>query len=215
MIRQKIGVLLLLSSLVVLVFLGLTGQTKKAYTTDNLIRLHVIANSDSEQDQTVKYRVRDRIVELLKEQLTGVKNYQEAREIVIKNRTQLAAAAEEVAVDAGFSYPVEVEIGRFDFPPRAYGKLVLPQGEYEAVRVVLGEGQGANWWCVLFPPLCFVDISGTAVDYKDTVVVKEVLAQQEEALADASVDNRVNLKFKLLEWLNRDDGYLAKLKGIK
>jgi len=224
MTRQKIGILLLLCSLLTLVFFCTAVQTKTAYTPDNLIRLHVIANSDHQQDQAVKYKVRDRIVEILKEQLTGVQNYQEAREVIMNNRTQLIAAAQEVVAAAGLTYPVRLEYGRFDFPLRAYGKLILPQGEYEAVKVVLGNGKGANWWCVLFPPLCFVDISGNFLEREmknEANTTMEIMAKQDEnmviaEIADENVEeNRVGLSFKLLEWLNRDHGNLAKLKGLR
>ncbi|HAF17377.1 MAG: stage II sporulation protein R [Thermacetogeniaceae bacterium] len=220
MAQQKIGILLLLCSLLTLVFIGTAVQTKTAYTTDNLIRLHVIANSDHQQDQAIKYKVRDRIIEIMKEQLTGVQNYQEAREVIINNRSQLTAAVEEVIAASGLTYPVSLEYGRFDFPSRAYGKLVLPQGEYEAVKVVLGNGKGANWWCVLFPPLCFVDISGDALEMEminEENTTMEVMAQQEENMAVTKIadENRVDLNFKVLEWLNRDNGYLAKLKGLR
>lgn len=217
MTQRKIGLLLLLCSLLTLIIFSTTLQTKTAYTPDNLIRLHVIANSDQQQDQAIKYKVRDSIIEILREKLTGVQSYQEAREVIINSRPQLTAAAEEVVAAAGLNYPVRLEYGRFDFPARAYGKLVLPQGEYEAVKVVLGEGKGANWWCVLFPPLCFVDISSSAVEMKDEEnTTMEVMAKQEEHRVTEMVEEkRVDLNFKILEWLNRDKGYLAKLKGSR
>jgi len=228
MTQRKICIILLLCSLLTLVFFSTALQTKTAYTTDNLIRLHVIANSDHQQDQAIKYKVRDRIVEILKEKMTGVQTYQEAREVIINNRTQLTAAAEEVVAAAGLTYPVRLEYGRFDFPARAYGKLVLPQGEYEALKVVLGEGKGANWWCVLFPPLCFVDISGNAMEMEmknEKNTTMEVMAKQGEnmvltEIVDENVDEKMeekglDLNFKLLGWINRDKGYLAKLKGLK
>ncbi|MFY9140401.1 MAG: stage II sporulation protein R [Thermacetogeniaceae bacterium] len=216
MAQHKIGIILLLCSLLTLVFFGTAVQTKTAYTPDNLIRLHVVANSDHQQDQAIKYKVRDRIVEILKEQLTGVQNYQEAREVIMNNRTQLIAAAEDVVAAAGLSYPVSLEYGRFDFPSRTYGKVLVPEGEYEAVKVVLGKGKGANWWCVLFPPLCFVDISGNVMEMKNEEnTTMEVMAQQGENMVVIADENRIDFNFKVLEWLNRDKGYLAKLKGLR
>ncbi|HHW29426.1 MAG TPA: stage II sporulation protein R [Syntrophomonadaceae bacterium] len=216
MAQRKICILLLLCSLLTLVFFSTALQTKTAYTPDNLIRLHVIANSDHQQDQAIKYKVRDCIIEILREKLTGVESYQEAREVIINSRPQLTAAVEEVVAAAGVSYPVRLEYGRFDFPPRAYGKLVLPQGEYEAVKVVLGDGKGANWWCVLFPPLCFVDISSSALENEENTTMEVMAKQGDDSVVTESVDeNRVDLNFKLWEWLNRDKGYLAKLKGLR
>jgi stage II sporulation protein R len=146
MLQQRKKILLLLCFVIVLLFipLALGVQAKKAFTTDNLIRFHVIANSDQEQDQHVKYIVRDRLIEVLKQQLSGAENYQEAQRIITDNRTQLAAVARETVAAAGQSYEVRVELGKSDFPPKAYGNVVLPQGEYEALKIVLGEGKGAN-----------------------------------------------------------------------
>ncbi len=215
MSRQRVRILLIICFLAaMLITLSIGAQTKKAFTANNLIRLHVIANSDDQIDQTVKYQVRDRIVELLKEQLTGIKDCQEAREVIKANRSKLDTVARETVIAAGFSYPVQVEFDRFAFPHRAYGSVVLPQGEYEAVKVVLGEGEGANWWGVLFPPLCFVDISGNPMD-KDSTSAREVLAVQ-ESLTEYKAEqgqNSVDLRFRLLDWLRQEDGYLAKNKG--
>jgi stage II sporulation protein R len=187
-------------------------QAKKAFTTNNLIRFHVIANSDQEQDQELKYMVRDRVVEVLRQQLSGAKNCQEAQQIINANRTQLASVARETVAAAGLSYPVRVELGHFAFPARAYGNVVVPQGEYEALRIVLGEGKGANWWCVLFPPLCFVDISGNALENSEEgAIVQETLAQQ----GFEGDEKEIDLRFRLLDWMRRDDGYLARDKSSK
>ncbi|MGI6406780.1 MAG: stage II sporulation protein R [Syntrophaceticus sp.] len=211
MLQQRKKILLLLCFVIVLLFipLALGVQAKKAFTTDNLIRFHVIANSDQEQDQHVKYIVRDRLIEVLKQQLSGAENYQEAQRIITDNRTQLAAVARETVAAAGQSYEVRVELGKSDFPPKAYGNVVLPQGEYEALKIVLGEGKGANWWCVLFPPLCFVDISANASEREDNIVVQETIAQQGKR-----DENEVDLRFRLLEWIKSDDRYLAKDKSL-
>ncbi|HHV35849.1 MAG TPA: stage II sporulation protein R [Syntrophomonadaceae bacterium] len=212
--RRNRIVLFLCCLLITLLFIPfvLGIQAKKAFTTNNLVRLHVIANSDKQQDQEVKFIVRDQVVEVLREQLNGAKNYQDALKIISKNRAQLASVAKEAVAAAGFSYPVRVELGHFAFPARAYGNVVMPQGEYEALRIVLGEGKGANWWCVLFPPLCFVDISGNALEYNgESAIVRETLAQQ----GIECDENEVDLRFRLLDWMRRDDGYLATDKSSK
>jgi len=217
MLRQKARVVLLICLPAVLLSIpfALGIQEKKAFTTDNLvnsniIRLHVIANSDRQADQEVKYMVRDRIIRLLRQELISAKDYQEARKMIIANRARIAAAAGETVADAGYSYAVDVKLCRSDFPTKAYGNVVLPQGEYEALKVTLGEAQGANWWCVLFPPLCFVDISGTAMENReDSIAVQETLSENGKDGNESWVD----LRFRLLEWLHRDDGYLAKDKS--
>ncbi|MGQ9823874.1 MAG: stage II sporulation protein R [Desulfotomaculales bacterium] len=133
---------------------------------NGLIRLHVIANSDSPADQAVKYQVRDAIVGVMGEKFSRAGNAQEARLIVQENLDCIRQLAVEKVRSAGRDYPVTVELGRFPFPARTYhgsfADFTLPAGNYEAVRVILGRGAGANWWCVLFPPLCFVDPGSVA-----------------------------------------------------
>jgi stage II sporulation protein R len=118
-------------------------------------RLHIIANSNSAQDQAVKLMVRDAVVEYLTPLLTDVQERTQAEAVITENLPQLEALATAITTDYG--YAAAGEIGTFDFPAKRYGQIVLPAGEYQALRLVLGEGEGHNWWCVLFPPLCFVD----------------------------------------------------------
>lgn len=129
-----------------------------------LIRLHVLANSDSERDQQLKLRVRDSVIAYLAPYLEPATNVQQARQIVLAQQQQLAEIAKKTIAANGYDYPVTVQIGDFDFPLKAYGNLVLPAGKYEAVRILIGKAEGKNWWCVLFPPLCFIDMTNaTAV----------------------------------------------------
>ena len=128
----------------------------------DLIRLHVLANSDSVDDQQLKLKVRDAIIAYLAPYMEETPNATVARQIVLAQQANLMNVAKEVIAMNGASYPVNIEIGLFDFPIKSYGDLVLPAGKYEAVRILIGNGQGKNWWCVLFPPLCFIDITNAA-----------------------------------------------------
>lgn len=121
-----------------------------------LIRLHVIANSDTEVDQKLKYQVRDAVLEALAPEIATASSAEECRQMLRQRLPEVKARAQQVVYDAGFSYGVGVEWGVFAFPARFYGEVGFPAGRYEAVRVVIGEGRGANWWCVLYPPLCFI-----------------------------------------------------------
>lgn len=141
-----------------------------AYNKQNLIRFHVIANSNAAEDQALKYQVRDVVVKAMAERFKGVDNVTEAREIVRDNLDDIRDLAAAEIKARGFNYPVAVSLGNYQFPTKSYnlgkteGKtnfLTLPAGTYEAVRVVIGEGNGTNWWCILFPPLCFVDFNTT------------------------------------------------------
>ncbi|KJS48285.1 stage II sporulation protein R [Desulfosporosinus sp. BICA1-9] len=133
-------------------------------TPDELIRFHVLANSDSERDQELKHAVRDAILKEVSPRLAVSQSLDESRDILKQLSTEMEDIGRTVARDWGKNYSVRTEYGRFSFPTKSYGSLVLPAGQYEALRVVIGEGKGSNWWCVLFPPLCFIDIkSSTAV----------------------------------------------------
>lgn len=135
-------------------------QVIPAYDSDNLIRLHVIANSDTPADQELKRHVRDAVLARVGQDLARAGDITAARQLVSLNLAAITAAAEGQIQREGQSYSVRAEFGDFDFPTRAYGNVTLPAGKYEAVRLVIGSGKGQNWWCVLFPPLCLVDIAG-------------------------------------------------------
>ncbi len=144
----------------------------QAINRNNYIRLHIIANSNNPLDQALKYMVRDEVVRIMTPYLSGVKNKEQARKIVLEHQGDIKEVAGRVIAGQGYAYPVAVCMGNYQFPDRTYhiksgGELTLPAGEYEAVRVIIGQGRGANWWCVLFPPLCFVNpasITGNTAD---------------------------------------------------
>lgn len=139
-------------------------EGKLAQTPDQLIRFHVLANSDSEQDQALKRAVRDAILKEVSPKLASSGSLQESRQILAGLRPEMEEIGRAVVKTWGKNYSVHTEYGHFSFPTKSYGTLILPAGNYEALRVVIGEGKGSNWWCVLFPPLCFIDIEhSTAV----------------------------------------------------
>lgn len=128
------------------------------------LRLRIIANSDSNADQSVKLKVRNAVVVQVAEYLKGAKNAQQARAIVEAHVPQIEALATKVVRQNGFTYAVKTNVGIVPFPTKIYGNQVYPAGNYEALRIELGKAAGMNWWCVLFPPLCFIDIAeGDAV----------------------------------------------------
>jgi stage II sporulation protein R len=137
---------------------------REAYNRSNLIRLHVIANSDSSRDQIVKLRVRDRLIKATEPLLIKVEDPAQAETILRSNLQLLEETARQELARNGQTIPVTVTMGKFVFPDRVYPFGVLPAGEYKGLRVVLGKGAGKNWWCVLYPPLCLLE--------KDAPVVK-------------------------------------------
>lgn len=135
------------------------GQSRSDMQKEQYLRLHVIANSDSQEDQTLKLKVRDAIVLHCRKEFTAVADAREARRLAEQNIPRMQAVARQVIREQGYDYPVQVLVGESEFPTRTYGELELPQGRYQAVRIIIGQGQGQNWWCVLFPPLCLVSDS--------------------------------------------------------
>ena len=143
---------------------GRPPATAEQLRPSSLIRFHVLANSDSEEDQALKWAVRDALLTELAPRLAQARSVEDSRRIVQDMRPVMEDIAAEVIRNWGKDYAVHTEYGKFAFPTKSYGSLVLPAGDYEALRVVIGRGAGSNWWCVLFPPLCFVDIThATAV----------------------------------------------------
>lgn len=132
------------------------------------LRLHVIANSNSLEDQQLKLHVRDQILLEKGDLLEHCRDKEQAMEILAQNVEALERAANQVIAECGEQYQAQVQIGKSVFPDKCYGSIRYPAGEYDAVRIVLGEGRGENWWCVMFPPLCLVQTDaqpGEEVEY--------------------------------------------------
>lgn len=179
-----------------------------AYNQHNLIRLHVIANSDSVQDQVLKYRVRDTVLQTMAAKFEGMESRAAARDILKDNLDDIGQAAESTIKSSGFDYPVQVAWGDYRFPEKTYelarggngaSSLTLPAGNYEAIRVVIGDGRGANWWCVLFPPLCFV--GGWGDDPQENNVEEQDAIEAGKVTSPGDMDSagQVRVKFKILE----------------
>lgn len=139
--------------------LGLLSARADTVVADELpLRLHIVANSDLAQDQATKLLVRDAVVEYLTPRVEGAADRDSAEAIVLGELENLEQLAADICRDMG--YTCRAEVGSFDFPAKRYGDIWLPAGEYRALRLNLGEAKGHNWWCVIFPPLCFVDEVG-------------------------------------------------------
>ncbi len=124
--------------------------------TQEVVRIHIRANSNSQIDQAVKLKVRDSVTEYLTERLEGVNSKAQALETLDASKAEITKIANEVLAQNGFNYGSSVYIGKETFPERDYGEYTFPAGEYDSLILNLGTGEGDNWWCVAFPPLCFV-----------------------------------------------------------
>ena len=127
------------------------------------VRLHILANSDSIEDQKLKLKVRDAVVAYVTPYVKDVQDAKEAENTISSHKEDIIRLAKHTLAESGANYGVDVQLGNFEFPVRSYGSLILPAGDYRAVRILLGDAAGQNWWCVLFPPLCFIDGSNASV----------------------------------------------------
>ena len=175
---------------------------------DKLVRFHVIANSDTEEDQELKLKVRDAVIAELSEELENVKELDEAKSVLEENIDNINILAKSVIKENNYDYSVNTMLSNENFPDKIYGDYLFPQGAYEAYRIIIGEGKGQNWWCVMFPPLCFVDESKEVVDNsKLEDNIKEIEDQNIESqdMEDNNQKNKSNndivFKFKFLEKL--------------
>lgn len=167
---------------------------------DKMIRFHVIANSDSIEDQDIKLKVRDRVLEYIYPKLEESLEIDRSREILKENDKDIKDIALKVLEQNNYNYNVESTLSNEVFPVKSYGDITLPQGEYEAYRIIIGEGKGQNWWCVMFPPLCFVDITKGEVSNKDTEeVMKKALSEKEYDMVKRKDKSNIIFKFKIGE----------------
>ena len=161
-----------------------------------LIRLHVVANSDSRADQAVKLQVRDAVLEQAETLLAGCADLEEAEAALGEALPSLERAAGAVTAAAGYDYPVRSALAWEDYPTREYSTFALPAGRYLSLRITLGEGEGRNWWCVVFPPLCM------AATNEDFTGCAEAAGLTEEEVALVTQESGACVvRFKLVEWV--------------
>ena len=158
----KLVKLALVGALIVGAFrLGGIARDQKMLT-EEVIRLHVVANSDSQEDQALKLQVRDAVIEILEEASGEMPTKEEAYAYLEEHLEEIAKAANDVIAAAGFSDKVRVTLLQEEFDTREYDTFTLPAGVYDSLRIVIGEGEGQNWWCVVFPQLCLAEVEDTA-----------------------------------------------------
>lgn len=170
--------------------------------SNNFFRLHILANSDSIEDQELKLKVRDKIIEYMNTQHFNTK--ENAITYVQNNLDSFYEIAEKTIFDNGYNYQVNINVGNFYFPTKNYGNISLPAGYYDGIKIEIGEAKGQNWWCSLFPPLCFVDISSGIVENEDLENLENTLNEEEfNLITDSTSKENIKFKFKLVELLNK------------
>lgn len=192
-------------------------QYVTAISTDlcnSVFRLHIIANSDSVEDQTLKYKVRDNVISYMNTLCSNANSKQEVISIANSHLEDFRQIALKTIQENGFNYDATVEINNVFFPTKTYGDLSLPEGYYDALRIKIGNASGQNWWCVMFPPLCFVDVSTGIVPEESKELIKENLSDEEYDLISTGNNSQNNsgitFKFKIVEILNHTKLITAK-----
>ena len=175
----------------------------------SIFRLHVIANSDSVEDQELKYIVRDKLLEYMNEISIGITDKEEIIKLAFEHKDDFYNIAKNTVEEKGYNYDIKINIGNFSFPTKNYGDIYLPAGNYDALRIEIGNAEGKNWWCVMFPPLCFVDVSSGIVPDESKQIIKENLSDEGYNLISEN-NSGMKFKFKILEYFEHINIFTAK-----
>lgn len=186
------------------------AKTISEELSNSVFRLHVIANSNSTEDQNLKYIVRDNLISYMNNICGNCSNKEEAIQIVKNHISEFQKIAEDTIKENGFNYSVNIEIGNFEFPTKTYGDISFPAGYYDALKVKIGEAEGQNWWCVMFPPLCFIDVTSGVVPDESKEDLQENMSEEDYALISDSETPEIKFKFKLLEFFTNSGLITAK-----
>jgi len=198
--KKKFIILMFLFAIFLIITVTTYASSVSASISNAFFRLHIIANSDSPKDQELKLKVRDAILEYMNSLECG-NSKSDVISLVETHLSDFEEISKKVITDNGFNYSVAIEIGNFYFPTKYYGNISLPAGFYNALKIEIGDSSGQNWWCSLFPPLCFVDISSGIIDTSGEEYLKESLDTEEFTIISSNSGD-IKLKFKLIEFLN-------------
>ena len=217
---EKIKFLVIISILFLLyLYLLATNYTYAISTnlSNSVLRLHVIANSDTVEDQLLKYKVRDNIINYMNSISENITSKEDAFKLVEENKDKFIQIAKHTILDNGFDYDININFSNFYFPTKSYGDITFPAGNYDAIKIEIGEAKGQNWWCVMFPPLCFVDVTSGIVPEESKDIIKDNLSTEEYSIISSGNSNNsensiVKFKFKLIELLNNSNLLTANKK---
>lgn len=167
-----------------------------------VVRFHVLANSDSETDQALKLKVRDRVLQEYGDILSSCESKEETLAELEMVKEKICTTAQEEVVAQGYDYPVRVSIVREDFPFKKYDDLIFPAGVYDALRIEIGEAEGQNWWCVLYPQMCYVDASWGYSTEESHERLENTLTEEEFLVVSSLGQDEITpkVKFKVVEW---------------
>ena len=168
--------------------------------SNSVFRLDVIANSHSDGDQCLKYKVRDKVLGYMNEIAEDCTSKEEVINLAYEYQDEFKQIAENVIKENGYDYDVNIKIGNFEFPTKYYGDISLPAGYYDALRIEIGKAEGQNWWCVMFPPLCFVDVTSGVVPDESKQIMQDNLGDEEYKLISDNESSDIKFKFSIVEF---------------
>ena len=208
--KSKINFILILIILIFIYIFLLSINYTQAVSlnlSDSVFRLHIIANSDSSDDQNLKLKVRDNIIDYMNTLTENTSNKDEVISIASNHLNTFKEIALNTIKDNGYNYNVNIEIGNFYFPTKSYSNISFPAGNYDALKIEIGKAIGQNWWCVLFPPLCFVNSTTGIVPEDSKNILKENMDSESYKLINEGNNNETNtsdikIKFKIIEFFN-------------
>lgn len=197
------GTLLLIAfTTLTLNFVIMKSMQEVSSLSDEVIRFHVVANSDTMEDQLLKQRVKDEVIAYIEPLTKTCETIDETRQMITENKEAIQKIAEKVVKTYEKDYEVYVALDQANFPTKAYGDVVFPAGRYEACRIIIGEGKGENWWCVMYPPLCYVDAASGVVPLEGKEQLEEELTKEQYELVTNHKDERYQIRFKLIDTIN-------------
>lgn len=207
--RKKIILSIVFVFVAIIISYSIESYQSMSKINDKVIRLHVIANSDTYEDQVLKYKVRNDIIDNFNNDFQLILSKDESQNIIIDNINEIRDEALKIVKAEGYNYDVIVHYGNYNFPRKQYEEIVLPGGSYDAVRVEIGKAEGSNWWCVMFPPLCFLDFGNTdneqpVFDVDTERKLQEVLTKEEiESIKTKRGLEDIKLKSKIFEFIEK------------
>ena len=197
-----------------------SNQTLEAISSQ-VVRFHVLPNSGSDEDMELKMLVKEAVLDEYRDALLEVGSVYEARTFLNTNLEEIERFAQSVVYAQGLTHPVHVSLGESRFPTKEYAQIALPSGKYEALQINIGNGEGSNWWCVMFPPLCFVDVTRGEISEEDKELLRDLLSESEFALLYNETrenDPVVQVRFRIIEWWQDNqvvsDGIMFAMNGF-
>ncbi|MBR2703858.1 MAG: stage II sporulation protein R [Clostridia bacterium] len=202
--RNTVLLVFLLLSILFIFFVYSLAKSYSDYVFNNLshsfVRFHVVANSNSTEDQIIKYKVRDEIMNYASSLLINANSQAEALKILSDHLDELSAIAESLITSENLNYSVRVSIGKSYFPTKDYNSFILPEGNYDALKVELGDAQGQNWWCVMFPSICIPQYDDINISDNSVSLLENTLDTEELSIISKNSNSaNVKIKFKLIE----------------